>query len=132
MTQDQVATARRWAPSIPVLIIVGCAISALNGGPRSTMGFFLTPMTSENGWGREVFALAGTRRAGRGLAAHGGREDRDQQHQTCHEHKRGVPAVGGDEPLAERREDELPDRSRRSADAEADGAHARRQQAGEG
>jgi MFS family permease len=58
MTQDQVATARRWAPSIPVLIVVGCAISALNGGPRSTMGFFLTPMTSENGWGREVFALA--------------------------------------------------------------------------
>ncbi|MEO8071576.1 MAG: MFS transporter, partial [Acidobacteriota bacterium] len=53
------SSSRRTAlSSIPVLIIVGCAISALNGGPRSTMGFFLTPMTSENGWGREVFALA--------------------------------------------------------------------------
>src|SRR5690606_24414253 len=35
-----------------------CAIAALNFGPRSTMGFFLTPMSSEHGWGREVFALA--------------------------------------------------------------------------
>jgi MFS family permease len=27
-------------------------------GPRSTFGFFLTPMTEANGWGRDVFALA--------------------------------------------------------------------------
>ena len=27
-------------------------------GPRSTFGFFLTPMTAANGWGRDTFALA--------------------------------------------------------------------------
>ena len=27
-------------------------------GPRSTLGFFLTPMSNANGWGRDVFALA--------------------------------------------------------------------------
>ncbi len=27
-------------------------------GPRSTLGFFLTPMSAANGWGREVFALS--------------------------------------------------------------------------
>ncbi len=30
----------------------------LGFGPRSTLGFFLTPMSSANGWGRDVFALA--------------------------------------------------------------------------
>ena len=44
--------------SIPAIIVAGCLIAALNGGPRSTMRFFLTPMSSEHGWGREVFALA--------------------------------------------------------------------------
>jgi MFS family permease len=44
--------------SIPIIILAGCAIAAINFGPRSTMGFFLTPMSSEHGWGREVFALA--------------------------------------------------------------------------
>ena len=27
-------------------------------GPRSTFGFFLTPMSAANGWGRDVFGLA--------------------------------------------------------------------------
>ena len=27
-------------------------------GPRSALGFFLTPMSAANGWGREVFALS--------------------------------------------------------------------------
>ena len=27
-------------------------------GPRATMGFFLTPMSQANGWGRDVFGLA--------------------------------------------------------------------------
>ena len=58
MTTDKVATARPWLTSIPVIIGAGCLIAALNGGPRSTMGFFLTPMTTENGWSREIFALA--------------------------------------------------------------------------
>jgi MFS family permease len=43
---------------VPVIIVAGCAVAALSFGPRSTMGFFLTPMSGENGWGREVFALA--------------------------------------------------------------------------
>src|SRR5260221_3462477 len=58
MTDSPTAARPRLRSSIPVLIVVGCAISALNGGPPSTMGFFLTPMTSENGWGRQGFAPA--------------------------------------------------------------------------
>lgn len=49
---------RPFLQSIPLVILAGCLIAVLNGGPRSTMGFFLTPMSSEHGWGREVFALA--------------------------------------------------------------------------
>ena len=41
-----------------VIVICGCLISLLTFGPRSTFGFFLTPMTAANGWGRDVFALA--------------------------------------------------------------------------
>jgi MFS family permease len=50
--------ARTAARSIPLVVVAGCAIAALNFGPRSTMGFFLTPMSNENGWDREIFALA--------------------------------------------------------------------------
>jgi MFS family permease len=43
----------------PALIIgFGCLISLMSFGPRSAMGFFLTPMSSANHWGRDVFALA--------------------------------------------------------------------------
>ncbi len=52
------AAARPFLRSIPLIILAGCTIAAINFGPRSTMGFFLTPMSSENGWGREIFALA--------------------------------------------------------------------------
>jgi MFS family permease len=44
--------------SIPLIIVCGCLISMLGFGPRSTLGFFLTPMSNANGWGRDVFALA--------------------------------------------------------------------------
>ncbi len=44
--------------SFPLIIICGCLISMLGFGPRSTLGFFLTPMSAANGWGRDVFALA--------------------------------------------------------------------------
>jgi MFS family permease len=50
--------ARPLLGSVPLIIVAGCTIAALSFGPRSTMGFFLTPMSSEHGWGREVFALA--------------------------------------------------------------------------
>jgi MFS family permease len=41
-----------------VIIMCGCLISLLGFGPRSSFGFFLTPMSQANGWGRDVFALA--------------------------------------------------------------------------
>jgi MFS family permease len=43
----------------PMLIIgFGCLISLISFGPRSALGFFLTPMSSANHWGRDVFAFA--------------------------------------------------------------------------
>src|SRR6186713_183737 len=41
-----------------VILICGCLIGLISFGPRSTFGFFLTPMTAANGWGRDTFALA--------------------------------------------------------------------------
>ncbi|SDQ81393.1 MFS transporter [Pseudovibrio sp. Tun.PSC04-5.I4] len=48
----------RFGPSVPLIIISGCIIGILSFGPRSTLGLFLTPMSSEFGWGRDVFAFA--------------------------------------------------------------------------
>ena len=43
----------------PALIIgFGCLISLMAFGPRSSLGFFLTPLSSANHWGRDVFAFA--------------------------------------------------------------------------
>ena len=43
----------------PVVIIgFGCLISLMSFGPRSTLGFFLTPMSTEYSWSRDVFAFA--------------------------------------------------------------------------
>jgi MFS family permease len=43
----------------PMLIIgFGCLISLMSFGPRSSLGFFLTPMSSANHWGRDVFGFA--------------------------------------------------------------------------
>jgi MFS family permease len=43
----------------PVVVLVcGCLVAMLTFGPRSSFGFFLTPMSSAHGWGRDVFALA--------------------------------------------------------------------------
>ena len=43
----------------PVVIIgFGCLISLVSFGPRSSLGFFLTPMSVVNHWGRDVFAFA--------------------------------------------------------------------------
>jgi MFS family permease len=44
--------------SAAAIVVCGCLIAILTFGPRSTMGFFLTPMTNENGWSREAFAFA--------------------------------------------------------------------------
>jgi MFS family permease len=40
------------------LIACGCVIAVLSFGPRATLGFFLTPLSNANGWGRDVFGLA--------------------------------------------------------------------------
>ena len=41
-----------------VILVCGCLIGVLGFGPRSGLAFFLTPMSSAYGWGRDVFALA--------------------------------------------------------------------------
>ncbi len=40
-----------------VLIAMACLISAIAIGTRASFGVFLTPVTTDLGWGREVFAL---------------------------------------------------------------------------
>jgi MFS family permease len=43
----------------PVIIVgFGCLIALMSFGPRSALGFFLTPLSSANHWGRDVFAFA--------------------------------------------------------------------------
>ncbi|MCZ7660744.1 MAG: MFS transporter [Xanthobacteraceae bacterium] len=41
-----------------IIVLCGSLIALLTFGPRSSFGFFLTPMSSAHGWGRDVFALA--------------------------------------------------------------------------
>ena len=41
-----------------VIIVCGCLIGLLSFGPRSSMGFFIQPMSREFSWGRDVFGLA--------------------------------------------------------------------------
>jgi MFS family permease len=55
------STVPRRAPSwrTPALVIAcGCILSFIAFGVRSGTGLFLTPISSELGWGREVFALS--------------------------------------------------------------------------
>ena len=57
----QQATARPaavgWRTPI-VVVICGCLIAMIAFGPRSSLGFFLTPMSQEHHWGRDVFSMA--------------------------------------------------------------------------
>ncbi len=41
-----------------VILTFGCVIAVIAFGPRSTLGFFLTPVSSLHGWGRDVFGFA--------------------------------------------------------------------------
>ncbi len=41
-----------------VIVVCGCVIATTAFGPRSALGLFLTPMSADNGWGRETFAFA--------------------------------------------------------------------------
>jgi len=41
-----------------VIVACGCLIAIVSFGPRSSLGFFMTPLSLAHGWGRDVFALA--------------------------------------------------------------------------
>src|SRR3954447_9588726 len=41
-----------------VIVACGCLIATISYGPRSSFGFFMKPMTLDNAWGRDVFALS--------------------------------------------------------------------------
>jgi MFS family permease len=41
-----------------VVIACGCVVALVSFGPRSAVGQFLTPMSMDRGWGREVFSFA--------------------------------------------------------------------------
>jgi MFS family permease len=50
-------TLRSWRTPF-VVVGFGCLISLMSFGPRSSLGFFLEPMSTDNHWGRDVFAFA--------------------------------------------------------------------------
>src|SRR5215467_2624318 len=58
MTTLEAATSRMSWRTPGVIILCGCLIAILSFGPRSALGLFLTPMSLDNGWGRDVFASA--------------------------------------------------------------------------
>jgi len=41
-----------------VVVICGCLIALISFGPRSSLGFFLTPIGQANHWGRDIFSMA--------------------------------------------------------------------------
>ena len=41
-----------------IIVICGCLIALVAFGPRSTLGLFLSPVTQEKGWGRDIYAFA--------------------------------------------------------------------------
>src|ERR1700754_3875118 len=57
VTTDNFRAASTWRTPL-VIIICGCAIALLSCGPRSSLGFFIQPMSREFTWGRDVFGLA--------------------------------------------------------------------------
>ena len=53
------STSQQMTWRTPVIVLtLGCLVAVIAFGPRSTLGFFMTPMIQLNGWGRDVFALA--------------------------------------------------------------------------
>src|SRR3984893_5057890 len=55
--KSSTAKAADWR-SPAVIVLGGCIIAMLAFGPRSALGFFLTPLSAANGWGRDTYALA--------------------------------------------------------------------------
>lgn len=56
-TADRPTSAIGWRTPA-VVVACGCLIAMISFGPRSSLGFFLTPLSQTNNWGRDVFALA--------------------------------------------------------------------------
>src|SRR5918997_5642732 len=50
------STSSRVSPQI--IVLCGCLIALITFGPRASAGLFQIPMTTEYGWGRDVFSLA--------------------------------------------------------------------------
>jgi MFS family permease len=57
MKASSLALPAAWRTPV-VVIVCGCLIAMITFGPRSSLGLFLTPLSAEQGWGRDVFALA--------------------------------------------------------------------------
>ena len=51
------SAASNWRTPL-VIIVCGCVIALLSFGPRSSLGFFVQPMSRDFAWGRDVFGLA--------------------------------------------------------------------------
>ena len=59
MTDAAPSATKSFSWRLPIIIcLCGCAISVLTFGPRSSLGFFLSPLSQANGWGRDVFAMS--------------------------------------------------------------------------
>jgi MFS family permease len=59
MTHATPSATKSFSWRLPIIIcLCGCAISVLTFGPRSSLGFFLSPVSQANGWGRDVFAMS--------------------------------------------------------------------------
>src|ERR1700744_4276905 len=56
LAKDSIKPDAGWRTPL-VIIICGCAIALLGFGPRSTLGFFVQPMSRDLSWGRDGFAL---------------------------------------------------------------------------
>ncbi len=56
---DGAMTTRTASWRTPEVVVIGaCVICTLAFGPRSALGFFLTPLSAANGWGRDVYSVA--------------------------------------------------------------------------
>src|SRR3954452_2715637 len=56
---DKTPIARAASWRTPAMIVAcGCLIAVISYGPRSSFGFFMRPMTTDNAWGRNVFAFS--------------------------------------------------------------------------
>jgi len=56
-TAARTASAIGWRTPL-VVVVCGCLISLTSFGPRSSLGFFLAPLSQANHWDREVFSMA--------------------------------------------------------------------------